>query len=241
MQKGLDRRSLGEVGFAPILTILLIIAATIGGYLIYSGRISLNQPKETACTLEAKICPDGTAVGRSGPNCEFAACPQVSDETANWKTYVNKDLKYSINHPIDFLIDVEKGLTVLYKGEKRKLNPGSIVDPYPPLTIAIYDRSSPKYSSAREVCDWELCQNLSYSGWRLEEVKINNATGVKLYSIDRPLAVDYYLASEDGNEIVRVIIATDGLDTLNSSKSNLSRNEDLELLLKILSTFKFTN
>ncbi|HJY98465.1 MAG TPA: PsbP-related protein [Patescibacteria group bacterium] len=28
-----------------------------------------------ACTLEAKICPDGTAVGRSGPNCEFAPCP----------------------------------------------------------------------------------------------------------------------------------------------------------------------
>jgi len=28
-----------------------------------------------ACTMEAKICPDGTAVGRSGPNCEFAPCP----------------------------------------------------------------------------------------------------------------------------------------------------------------------
>jgi putative hemolysin len=28
-----------------------------------------------ACTLEAKICPDGTAVGRVGPNCEFAQCP----------------------------------------------------------------------------------------------------------------------------------------------------------------------
>lgn len=27
------------------------------------------------CTAEARICPDGTAVGRSGPNCEFAACP----------------------------------------------------------------------------------------------------------------------------------------------------------------------
>lgn len=28
----------------------------------------------TACTLEAKICPDGTSVGRTGPNCEFAPC-----------------------------------------------------------------------------------------------------------------------------------------------------------------------
>lgn len=28
-----------------------------------------------ACTMEAKICPDGSAVGRSGPTCEFAPCP----------------------------------------------------------------------------------------------------------------------------------------------------------------------
>ncbi len=32
-----------------------------------------NEP--VACTLEAKICPDGTAVGRQGPRCEFTACP----------------------------------------------------------------------------------------------------------------------------------------------------------------------
>lgn len=29
----------------------------------------------TVCTMDAKICPDGSAVGRSGPNCEFAPCP----------------------------------------------------------------------------------------------------------------------------------------------------------------------
>ena len=32
-----------------------------------------TQPQ--ACTEEAKICPDGSAVGRTGPNCAFAACP----------------------------------------------------------------------------------------------------------------------------------------------------------------------
>lgn len=36
-----------------------------------------NPPKveETFCTLDAKICPDGSSVGRSGPSCEFAPCP----------------------------------------------------------------------------------------------------------------------------------------------------------------------
>jgi hypothetical protein len=33
--------------------------------------------KQIECTLEVKICPDGTAVGRTGPNCEFEKCPEV--------------------------------------------------------------------------------------------------------------------------------------------------------------------
>lgn len=28
-----------------------------------------------ACTMEAKQCPDGSYVGRTGPNCEFTPCP----------------------------------------------------------------------------------------------------------------------------------------------------------------------
>lgn len=34
-----------------------------------------DTPQVVACTQEAKICPDGSAVGRTGPRCEFAACP----------------------------------------------------------------------------------------------------------------------------------------------------------------------
>jgi len=45
--------------------------------LIFSGTISPGSPTPSskACTLEAKLCPDGTYVGRTGPNCEFAPCP----------------------------------------------------------------------------------------------------------------------------------------------------------------------
>lgn len=28
-----------------------------------------------ACTMDAKICPDGSSVGRIPPDCEFAPCP----------------------------------------------------------------------------------------------------------------------------------------------------------------------
>lgn len=34
-----------------------------------------NTP--VACTMEAKQCPDGSYVGRTGPKCEFQSCPSV--------------------------------------------------------------------------------------------------------------------------------------------------------------------
>jgi hypothetical protein len=52
------------------------VAKAPGGAQIPSN----TQPPGTvkACTQEAKICPDGSAVGRMGPNCEFAACPTAA-------------------------------------------------------------------------------------------------------------------------------------------------------------------
>ena len=38
--------------------------------------VTNNTP--VACTMEAKVCPDGSSVGRSGPNCEFTVCPTTS-------------------------------------------------------------------------------------------------------------------------------------------------------------------
>lgn len=46
---------------------LVIILAAVAAILAQS-----THPK--ACTLEAKLCPDGSAVGRVLPNCEFAPC-----------------------------------------------------------------------------------------------------------------------------------------------------------------------
>lgn len=37
----------------------------------------MEEPEEsgTVCTADAKLCPDGSYVGRQGPRCEFAPCP----------------------------------------------------------------------------------------------------------------------------------------------------------------------
>ena len=55
-----------------ILIALVLAAALIVGGVIYATR---QAPRPLACTEEAKQCPDGSYVGRTGPNCQFAACP----------------------------------------------------------------------------------------------------------------------------------------------------------------------
>jgi hypothetical protein len=45
---------------------------------IFKKNDSANL-NSVSCTMEAKICPDGSSVGRSGPKCEFSPCPTPKD------------------------------------------------------------------------------------------------------------------------------------------------------------------
>ncbi len=67
-----------------ISTILIglgsILAVTLG-YLALGGEappLFEGSPQGGVCTLDAKLCPDGSYVGRVPPNCEFAMCPVVT-------------------------------------------------------------------------------------------------------------------------------------------------------------------
>jgi hypothetical protein len=57
----------------------ILLAGVVAGVSVLVFRNT--KPNLVACTMEAKICPDGSAVGRSGPNCEFAQCPQIATTT----------------------------------------------------------------------------------------------------------------------------------------------------------------
>jgi len=48
--------------------------------LVLLAGCSQQQPIPTACTEEAKLCPDGSYVGRTGPSCEFEPCPEAEDK-----------------------------------------------------------------------------------------------------------------------------------------------------------------
>lgn len=122
-------------GFAPILVVLIIgIIAGISYFgalhfkviapqgchyekvecfttpcdpILVCNQTTKPVPDQKACTLEAKICPDGSSVGRSGPNCEFAACP-ISESTpsadmTNWKLYSENG--FSFRYPSSWFAD----------------------------------------------------------------------------------------------------------------------------------------
>jgi hypothetical protein len=62
-----------------ILILIFVIAVFILGGLLYIYNpepTKYTNPKEVkvVCTADAKLCPDGSYVGRTGPNCEFL-CP----------------------------------------------------------------------------------------------------------------------------------------------------------------------
>src|SRR4051812_22427583 len=65
------------------LLILLTAIVLIGlGSLVYGALKPKDVvPSSQACTMEAKLCPDGSSVGRTGPNCEFQACPDTATST----------------------------------------------------------------------------------------------------------------------------------------------------------------
>jgi hypothetical protein len=64
---------------SPAFIFGVVILVFIVGGILYIYNPTPTEVGDTSggvvCTMEAKLCPDGSYVGRSGPNCEFAPCP----------------------------------------------------------------------------------------------------------------------------------------------------------------------
>lgn len=69
--------------YVYIVVILLVLAGAAWVADSYRSR-SLDG---VACTMDARICPDGSAVGRIPPRCEFAACPGSGTSEANIRVF----------------------------------------------------------------------------------------------------------------------------------------------------------
>ena len=62
--------------FAAIIGAVLLFGV-VAGVVFWERLPFVGDEEQVYCTQDAKLCPDGSYVGRVGPNCEFAACPEV--------------------------------------------------------------------------------------------------------------------------------------------------------------------
>jgi hypothetical protein len=59
---------------------LFLALAIVAGACTKQADTAKPDDGKAACTEEAKTCPDGSSVSRSGPDCEFPACPGEGQE-----------------------------------------------------------------------------------------------------------------------------------------------------------------
>jgi hypothetical protein len=69
---------------------LLVVAvlAALGSRFMGNSEESQVVPSEVACTMDAMQCPDGSYVGRTGPNCEFV-CPPAPTVPADIQAMID--------------------------------------------------------------------------------------------------------------------------------------------------------
>lgn len=108
---------------------VVAIIILVGAFWVWHEHMSTMGGQ--ACTQEAKICPDGSAVGRTGPNCEFAACPGSGTST----TTGNSILPY--NSGVQGTVSLGPTCPV----ERTPPDPACADKPYP-TAIAVYHTGS---------------------------------------------------------------------------------------------------
>lgn len=132
-----------------VLTLLVTAAVGVGGYFL--GRDSAMRekgnfpeisptPAQSACTLEVMVCPDGTKVSNSGPNCEFAPCPTANSHNSDWirKQYIsNKIVVWDVLQP-PLTVAQEGGLHEGYLGLTSTLNNDSLMAEF---SFPLFDES----------------------------------------------------------------------------------------------------
>ncbi len=106
------RASKNWVKMLGIFAVILFVGV------IYLALGVANKNKQIACTQEAKLCPDGTYVGRTGPNCEFTKCP---DEISLQTKYITAE-KWPPNIEVtaDKFSCKEGGSEIMISGQTTK-------------------------------------------------------------------------------------------------------------------------
>ncbi len=213
--------------YLGIAIVVLLAASAYGAYYYWHK----SQPK--ACTQEAKQCPDGSYVGRTGPNCEFTACPSaspspsvVADATAGWQTYRNEEYGFEVKYPNDW----SHGTDVMSEYFGKSFNENS-VDFNCSFGVSVI--TNPDYLKSA----YPNNKQVSVSIGSIPAIKIEGLSGGINYG-------DYLIKGNTQNNsfeitetIEKIIINKDGDKVAFGTVNNQGC---INTFNQILSTFKFT-
>ena len=212
--------------------IILVLFGVGGTYLALNSK-----PKPQACTQDEKICPDGTSVGRNGPNCTFTPCftkpTPTPDETVNWKTY--KASFGSLKYPADWSIkEVDQVVFLAPPGadifaNTKQDTPGSGIKPE--IIIAVISKSFSNSDSNNP------------DATNKKTMIIDGIQGVYYIIPGAPLStINFDLSFNNGANILQfnlTSIGQENIDGFNKIYKTNVKDADEKTFSQILSTFKF--
>lgn len=201
------------------------MAIVVLGGAYYVTKNTNPKPFEVMCTEEAKICPDGSAVGRSGLKCEFAACPDVGSSTSNiidtsdWKTYKNDKYGFELKYPSEWTNGATTENSIYFP-----LSPDRISD-------VLVDVGPIMIPPNRVVSLDQYLKEYGYNQIEKENKQIDNLPALRFEKTT--------LNSQDATttSVVYILVKDKMIYhfTLNSTNQN-----DVSIFDQFLSTFKFT-
>lgn len=230
-----------------LLIAIIILLIIVAGYCFYQYSQRIQKQNEfTVCTMDAKICPDGSYVGRSGPKCEFSECPATY---VNGIIYQDNEYGFELTLPQSwsnyYVVNGEwkgLGLGVVNFDEKNKEDTFSGAE-YSGLLITI---KNPKTTAVQPYQDipimifnkdiWNMVVNeeISVSAAPVPPQKIGEGLQYVFATPPRWYGFTDYMGSDEALEIIKTFKTKTKNMLENISKSRIKPKEVLPLTYKEL-------
>ena len=201
-----------------------------------TDRSNISLP--IACQADAKLCPDGSAVGRTGPKCEFQSCSATSptpNPITNWKSYKNS--LYEFRYPDTLKLDENDLLPTISHSIPFKNNGGCDMSGLAPTLNNLTD--------FKVTFDIKPANFYPYSNSE-GQVTFGNLTG-KYYTngVEGCGQIEYYFPVDNKTLVVKKTLIqalefSSQADSILKLPDVISLAKSKEIFSQILSSIKFT-
>ncbi len=227
--------------------ILIVIGVVLGvGVLGFVYRYNIEKAHVVvlpgggagqACTQEAKICPDGSAIGRTGPNCSFAACPLPSAELITASSTLDFVL------PAGYVLDAHPSDPTILASYSQSSSANATTSSASTISIrafAITSGQTPAQTMlAHTTFDPSGLQATSTNQFKSVVKGRNTFYEIQIGRFEGQIQTAYYLYLP--TQIIRFDITERGVENWMDSKLNVGALPQHQAFLQMLATLVVSN